>query len=60
MNEGDFILQTVGDLELQRRHLLMRVQELEQQLAVLNGQPEKEEADAGRTDDRSEHHMRQP
>lgn len=46
MNEQDLILTTVGDLELQRRHLLLRIQELEAENAELkaekNGRPEEQ------------------
>lgn len=46
MNEQNLILTTVGDLELQRRHLLTRISELEKENAELkaaqNGKVEEE------------------
>lgn len=48
MNEQELILTTVGDLELQRRHLLFRISELEKENAELkaaqNGKVEEEKA----------------
>lgn len=60
MNDpNDLILQTVGDLELNRRFLLARVNELEAENALLKANKE-EEPDASRSDDGAEHFVRQP
>jgi len=47
LNEQQLVLQTIGDLELNRRFLLARVAELEAQLALAQAaQPDEQKSDS--------------